>query len=151
MLLKSISFLPASIKSMNPMQKYPHITELFACTRKILAIMFLFPTNSLISSGTCSTPKLSKFLLHNKAIQYVPTFAYLSRFITYTPYFIFNGRLFLEKTPLILVHFDNALVFQSLLKDETALKIPLLSSVSSYNSFSFFISRTSSYNSFSCY
>ena len=45
---------------MNVMGKYPHITELFACTRKMLAIMFLFPTNSLISSGTCSTPKLLK-------------------------------------------------------------------------------------------
>ena len=57
MLVKSVNFLPPSIKSMNPIQKYPHITELFACTRKILAIMFLFPANSLISSGTCSTPK----------------------------------------------------------------------------------------------
>ena len=45
MLVKSVNFLPASIKSMNPMQKYPHIIELFACTRKILAIMFLFKTN----------------------------------------------------------------------------------------------------------
>ena len=47
MFIKSVSFLPASIKSMNPMQKYPHIIELFACTRKMLAITFLFPTNSL--------------------------------------------------------------------------------------------------------
>ena len=80
MLVKSVSFLPASIKSMNPMQKYPHITELFACTRKMLAIMFLFPANSLISSGTCSTSKLSKqtisLLLQNKAIECVPTSAY---------------------------------------------------------------------------
>ena len=45
---------------MNPMQKYPQITESFACTPKKLAIMFLFPINYLISSGTCSTPKLSK-------------------------------------------------------------------------------------------
>ena len=60
MFVKSVNFLPASIKSMNPMQKYPHIIELFACTRKMLAFMFLFPINSLISSGTCSTPKLSK-------------------------------------------------------------------------------------------
>ena len=57
--VKSVSVLPASIKSMNPMQKYPHITELFACTRNILAIMFLFPTNSLIPSETSSTPKTS--------------------------------------------------------------------------------------------
>ena len=60
MLVKSVSFLLASIKSMNPMQTYPKITELFACTPKMLAIMFLFPTNSLISSETCSTPKLSE-------------------------------------------------------------------------------------------
>ena len=53
-------FLPASIKSMNPVQKYPHITELFACVRKMLAFMFLLPMNSLISSGICPTPKLSK-------------------------------------------------------------------------------------------
>ena len=56
----SVSFLPASIKSINRMQKYPHITELLACTRKMLAFMFLFSTNSLVSLGTCSTQKLSK-------------------------------------------------------------------------------------------
>ena len=60
MFVKSVNFLPTSIISMNQMQKYPHITEFFACTWKMLAIMFLFPTNSLISLGTCSTPKLSK-------------------------------------------------------------------------------------------
>ena len=59
MLVKSVNFLPASIKSMNLMQKYSHI-DCFACTRKMLAIMFLCPTSSLISSRTCSTPKLSK-------------------------------------------------------------------------------------------
>ena len=60
MLVKSVSFLPASIKLMNPMQKYPHVIELFASTRKMLTIMFLFSINSSISSGTCSAPKLSK-------------------------------------------------------------------------------------------
>ena len=45
MLVKSVSFLHATIKSMNPMQKYPHIIELFAWTRKMLAFMFLFPIN----------------------------------------------------------------------------------------------------------
>ena len=60
MLVKSVSFLTGSKKPMNPIQKYPHITELFACTQKMLTITFLFPTNSLIFSGTCSTPKLSK-------------------------------------------------------------------------------------------
>ena len=60
MLVKSVSFLPEKLKSMNLMPKHSHIIELFACTRKMLAFMFLFRTNSLISSGTCSTPKLSK-------------------------------------------------------------------------------------------
>ena len=59
-LVRSVSFLPASIKSINRMQKNPHIIELFGCTRKMLAIMLSFPINSLIFSGTCSTPKLSK-------------------------------------------------------------------------------------------
>ena len=58
--VKLVSFLPATIKSMNSMQKYPHITELFDCPQKILAIVFLFPINCLISSGTSSTPKLLK-------------------------------------------------------------------------------------------
>ena len=82
MFVKSVSFLPASVKSMNPIQKFPHITESFACARKMLAIIFLFPTIFLISSGTCSAPKLSKqtisFLLQNKAIPCVPRSAYSS-------------------------------------------------------------------------
>ena len=60
MLVKSVIILPASIKAMNPLQKYPRITELIACTRKILAIMFLLPTNSLVSSGTFSGTCLHK-------------------------------------------------------------------------------------------
>ena len=75
------------------MQKYPQVTEWFASTRKMLAIMFLLPINFLISLGISSTPKLSKyaisFLLQNKAIQCVPTSAYLSRFLIYAPSFIF--------------------------------------------------------------
>ena len=59
-LVKSVNFLPANIKSMNSMQKFPHITELFACTWKMLAFMFLFPIKFLISSGTRSTAKLLK-------------------------------------------------------------------------------------------
>ena len=69
--LKSVNFLPASIKFMNPKQKYPHIAELFVCTRKMLAVVFFFPINSLISSGTCSTPKLKKnFYFYYKIKQY---------------------------------------------------------------------------------
>ena len=60
MFVKSVGFLPASIKSMNPTQKYPHINELFVCTRKMLAIMLLFLIKFLIFSGICSTPKLSQ-------------------------------------------------------------------------------------------
>ena len=58
MFVRSVGFLPASIKSMNPTHKYPHINELLVCTRKMLAIMLLFLIKFLISSGICSTPKL---------------------------------------------------------------------------------------------
>ena len=87
------------------MQKYPHIIELFSCTRKIFAFMFLLPINSLISSGIYST-QLDCFIeyIHilNKAVQCVPASAYSSRFIIYVPSFIFLGKLFLKKTPLNL-------------------------------------------------
>ena len=65
-------FLPANIKPINPMQKYPHIIELSFCNRKMLVFIFLFPgnslgsssgnfsINSLISLEIYSTPKLSK-------------------------------------------------------------------------------------------
>ena len=40
MFVKSVSFLPTSIKSINPMQKYPHINESFGCTRKMLFLLY---------------------------------------------------------------------------------------------------------------
>ena len=49
------------------MQKYPHIIDLFSCIRKMLSFIFLFLGNSsinyLISSGVCSTPKLSQLTI----------------------------------------------------------------------------------------
>ena len=57
------------MKLMNSMQKYPHITELFACTQKILAFIFSFPINSLISSGIFNTEaiEINNFIfLQNK-------------------------------------------------------------------------------------
>ena len=68
--------------------------------------MFLLPINLLISLGICSIPKLLKeitsFGLTNKAIQCVPVSSYSSKFITYAPFFILSGKLFLEYTPLNL-------------------------------------------------
>ena len=56
----SAKVFPASIKSINPIQKYPHITEPYACNLKIFVLMFLLPPNALISLGICSTPKEPK-------------------------------------------------------------------------------------------
>ena len=51
-------------------------------------------------------PKLSKLIaslvLTNKAIQCVPVLSYSSKFITYAPFLIIFGKLFLEYTPLNL-------------------------------------------------
>ena len=42
------------------MQKYPHITESYACILKILFTTADWLINISISFGICSTPKLSK-------------------------------------------------------------------------------------------
>ena len=59
-LVKSVNLLSLSAKSINPIQKYLHITELRPCIPKIYFCMFLLPMNFLITFGMCSTPKLSK-------------------------------------------------------------------------------------------
>ena len=57
----SVQDFPESIKSINPIQKYPNIIESYACILKIFVVIdkerFI---NSLISFGICSTPKESK-------------------------------------------------------------------------------------------
>ena len=60
MLVNLIKVFPASIKSINPIQKYPHIIESYACILKMFVFMFLLPINVLIYFGICSTPKESK-------------------------------------------------------------------------------------------
>ena len=61
-LVKSVKLLNLNMKSINPMQKYPHITESYVCILKIFAIMFLLLINFFISFGMCSPPKLSKYV-----------------------------------------------------------------------------------------
>ena len=38
--VNSIKVFPLSIKSINPIQKYLHITESYACTRQMLVFLF---------------------------------------------------------------------------------------------------------------
>ena len=40
-LVKSVKLLLLSIKSRNPIQRYPHVTKLYACIISILICMFL--------------------------------------------------------------------------------------------------------------
>ena len=55
--INSVKVFPASIKSINPIQKYPHIIESYACILKIFVVMFLLLINTLTSFEICSTPK----------------------------------------------------------------------------------------------
>ena len=84
-------------KSINPIQKYPHIIE--SCLYSIFAVIFLFPMKFLISFEICSTPKLSKYITFlaftYKPIQWVPIDSYPSGFITYAPSLILE-KIFLE-------------------------------------------------------
>ena len=61
-LAKPVKLLPLSMRSINPIQKYQHITEPYACILKIFAIMFYLLISFLISFGICLTPKLSKYV-----------------------------------------------------------------------------------------
>ena len=59
--VNSVNVFPASIKSINPIQKYPHIIESYASILKIfVAIDKEQLINVFISFGICSTPKESK-------------------------------------------------------------------------------------------
>ena len=39
--VNSVKVFPLNIKSINPIQKYPHITESYACILKMFVLMFL--------------------------------------------------------------------------------------------------------------
>ena len=57
-LVKSVKVMPASIKSINPIQKYPQITESYGCIVKMSVTIIDLSIN--IFFGICSTPKLLK-------------------------------------------------------------------------------------------
>ena len=57
---KYVNVLLASIKLINPIQKYPHITESYDCILKIFVTTIDLSINILISFGICLTIKLSK-------------------------------------------------------------------------------------------
>ena len=64
----SVKAYSLNIKPINPVQKYLHIIELYACILKMFVLIFLFYKadekgrliNLLFSFGICSTPKESK-------------------------------------------------------------------------------------------
>ena len=59
-LVKSVKVLSLSIKSINPIEKHPHVIESYACILKIFVTTKDLSINILIYFGMCSTPKLSK-------------------------------------------------------------------------------------------
>ena len=96
----SVKLLSLSITLINPIQKYPHITESYACILKMFAVMFLLLIIFLISFGMCSTPKLSNYVTDlvftYNSIQWVPISECSSRLVTYASSFILLGKLSLE-------------------------------------------------------
>ena len=59
-LVKSVTLLPSSLKSIDPIQKYQHIIESYASILNKFVIIKDLSINFLISLGVYSTPKLSK-------------------------------------------------------------------------------------------
>ena len=59
--VNAVNVFSASIKSIKPIQKYPHITESYTCILKMFVVIDKEqPINVFISLGTCSSPKESK-------------------------------------------------------------------------------------------
>ena len=59
--VNSVKVFPLNIKSMKPIQKYPHIIESYACILKIFVVKEKErPINAVIFFGISSTSKLSK-------------------------------------------------------------------------------------------
>ena len=89
-----------NIKSMNSIQKYPHLIEWCACILYIFVIIFLFPLSFLVSFGICPTLKLSKYItllpFTYKSIQWVPIDLNSSECITKTTPFIFHKSFLLD-------------------------------------------------------
>ena len=94
----SNNFLPLNMKSINPIQKYPHIIESCAWIL-VIFVIFLSPMNFLNAFGICLTPKLWKYVkfsaLTCKAMQCDPIDLYSSRLMIYATSFILD-KLFLE-------------------------------------------------------
>ena len=88
------------IKSKNPIQKQSHIVELSACILNIFGFCVFMsnkPFDFFRNMFNTKTVKVNNFIIFtHKAIQYVPTSAYSSRFITHAPFFIVLGKLSLE-------------------------------------------------------
>ena len=59
-LLNSVKLLPLSIKSINPLHRYSHIPESYACILKLFVIIVDPAINFLISFEMCSTSELSR-------------------------------------------------------------------------------------------
>ena len=85
---------------MNPMQKYPHIIELFARILNMFAFCVCMSNNFFNFFRNMFNPKTVKKnnlkIFTCKAIQCVPTPGYSPRFIIYSPSFIFLDKLSLE-------------------------------------------------------
>ena len=79
--VNSVKVFLASIKSIKPIQKYPHSIESYDCILKTFVVIDTEQSiNVLISFGICSTPKESKYvtlvLRTYKATQWVPISEY---------------------------------------------------------------------------
>ena len=104
-LVKSIKVFPANIKPINPVQRYPHIIELFACIRNMFVLMFYSNKffNFFRNMFNSKTVEINNFNI--STIQSNPMCASVWIFIKVYyifPFFILLGKLSLEWTPLNL-------------------------------------------------
>ena len=112
MLVKSVSFLSASTKSINPVQKYPHITELFACTRNVSFDVFILDTffNFFRNMFNAEAIKINNFILFTKQSNPMCTYVCIFVKVYYISPILYFIRQIVSRTNTIKSWFHSILL-----------------------------------------
>ena len=105
----SFNVFPASIKSINPIRKYPHIIESYACILKIIVVTDIDRLINALMSVNMFYPKTIKisniFIMNIQINPMSSNIRILIKIYYVSPSFIFS-RLSREKSPINLDSFS---------------------------------------------
>ena len=106
--VNSVKVFPLNIKSINPIKKYPHITESYACTLKLkmFVLMFLFLINAFRNMFYPKTIKISNIIIIHMQNNPMSSNIRILVKISYICLSFIFCKLSREKTPLNIGSFS---------------------------------------------